>query len=237
MQIQVKQSYKGQNISSLYRFPFVYSKRPNIGPADYWSLTLVCQADHEKRRRRIYRHPYETFMMCRFLNVSYLSLDAEDIVIRRTEPDPNSQEFPCPHQRIQYECTTLRPVATLTWILPSGVGLGFTGASSVGRVRNSSDDQYSATLTSKMEDEDPDSDDLFITSTLLIIDPANGSDIICSGGTASGTDFEGNITVVLSGEYCVAAILVSGDEKLPLSRSLTSQNTCTIYCRHTRPSY
>ena len=41
MQIQVKQSYKGKNISSLYRFPFVYSKRPNIGPADYWSLTLA----------------------------------------------------------------------------------------------------------------------------------------------------------------------------------------------------
>ena len=40
MQIQVKQSYKGKHISSLYRFPFVYSKRPNIGPADYWSLTL-----------------------------------------------------------------------------------------------------------------------------------------------------------------------------------------------------
>ena len=40
LKIQVKQSYKGQNISSLYRFPFVYSKRPNIGPADYWSLTL-----------------------------------------------------------------------------------------------------------------------------------------------------------------------------------------------------
>ena len=33
MQIQVKQSYKGKNIPSLYRFPFVYSKRPNIGPA------------------------------------------------------------------------------------------------------------------------------------------------------------------------------------------------------------
>ena len=41
MQIQVKQSYKVKNISSLYRFPFVYSKRPNIGPADYWSLTLA----------------------------------------------------------------------------------------------------------------------------------------------------------------------------------------------------
>ena len=89
----------------------------------------------------------------------------------------------------------------MTWILPSGVGLGFTGASSVGRVRNSSDDQFSATLTSKMEDEDPDSDDLFFTSTLLIIDPVNGSDIVCSGTAASGTVYQGNmITVVLSGE-------------------------------------
>ena len=48
MQIQVKQSYKGKNISSLYRFPFVYSKRPNIGPADYWSLTLE-MANYEKQ--------------------------------------------------------------------------------------------------------------------------------------------------------------------------------------------
>ena len=119
-------------------------------------------------------------------------LAAEDIVIRRAEPDPNSQEFPCPHQRVKYEYTTLTPVAVVTWILPSGVGLGFTGASSVGRVFNSSDDQFSATLTSKMEDEDPDSDDLFITSTLLIIDPVNGSDIICSGTPAGGTVFQGN---------------------------------------------
>ena len=86
-------------------------------------------------------------------------------------------------------------------MLPSGVGLGFTGASSVGRVRNSSDDQFSATLTSKMVDENPDSDDLFFTSTLLIIDTVNGSDIICSGVTASGTVFQGNTTVVWSGEY------------------------------------
>ena len=92
-------------------------------------------------------------------------LAAEDIVIRRAEPDPNSQEFPCP-QRVQYECTTLSPVASQTWTVPSGgVGFGFTGASSVGRVRNSSDDQFSATLTSKMEDEDPESDSLFFTST------------------------------------------------------------------------
>ena len=76
-----------------------------------------------------------------------------------------------------------------------------------------------------MEDEDPESDDLFITSTLLIIDPVNGSELICSGTTAGGAVSQGNITVVLSGEYCVATILVSGDEKLPLSHTLTSQNT------------
>ena len=85
-------------------------------------------------------------------------------------------------------------------MLPSGVGLGFTGASSVGRVFNSSDDQFSATLTSKMEDEDPDSDVLFFTSTLLIIDPVNGSELICSGTPSGGTVFQGNITVILSGE-------------------------------------
>ena len=89
----------------------------------------------------------------------------------------------------------------MTWILPSGVGLGFTGDSSVGRVRNSSDDQFSATLTSKMEDEDPDNDDFFSTSTLLIIDPVNGSELICSGTAGSGTVFQGNTTVVWSGEY------------------------------------
>ena len=31
---------QGKNISSLYRFPCVCGKRSNIGPADYWSLTL-----------------------------------------------------------------------------------------------------------------------------------------------------------------------------------------------------
>ena len=54
-----------------------------------------------------------------------------------------------------------------------------------------------------MEDEDPDSDDLFFTSTLLIIDPVtvNGSKLTCSATAADGTVFQGNITVVLSGEY------------------------------------
>ena len=132
------------------------------------------------------------------VHVFVVILAAEDIVIQRTEPDPKSQEFPCPHQRLQYECTTLSPVATMTWILPSGVGLGFTGASSVCRVFNSADDQFSATLTSKMEDEDPDSDDLFFTSTLLIIDPVNGSTFVCAG-VVGGSITRGNATVLLSG--------------------------------------
>ena len=48
-----------------------------------------------------------------------------------------------------------------------------------------------------MEDEDPESDDLFFTSTLLIM---NGSELICSGTPASGSVFQENTTVVSSGE-------------------------------------
>ena len=61
---------------------------------------------------------------------------------------------------------------------------------------NTPDDQFSATLTSKMEDEDPDSDALFFTSTLLIIDPVNGSELICSGDV-SGAILSGTTTVVV----------------------------------------
>ena len=47
-------------------------------------------------------------------------LVAEDVVIEKIEPDPATQEFPCPHQIVQYKCQTLIPAATLTWRLPSG---------------------------------------------------------------------------------------------------------------------
>ena len=66
---------------------------------------------------------------------------AEDVVIERIEPDPATQEFLCPHQIVQYKCQTLIQATALTWRLPSGDTLpDFTGGSSVGRVRNSSDD-------------------------------------------------------------------------------------------------
>ena len=103
---------------------------------------------------------------------------AEDVVIEMIEPA--TQEFPCPHQIVQYKCQTLIQTATLTWRLPSGDTLPeFTGNGSVGRVRNSSDDQFSATLSGKIEDDDPDTDPFFFTSTLLILKPTNGSSLTC----------------------------------------------------------
>ena len=128
---------------------------------------------------------------------------AEDVVIERIEPDPATQEFPCPHQIVQYKCQILIPTASLTWRLPSGDTLPeFSGGSSVGRVRNSSDDQFSATLTGKMEDDDPDTDRFFFTSTLLILEPINGSSLTCIV-SISGSSSQGNITIVLSGMYWV----------------------------------
>ena len=125
---------------------------------------------------------------------------AEDIVIRRTEPDPNSQELPCPHQRVQYECTTLRPVASLTWILPSGDVLNdFTGGSSSGAVRNTLNGQFIATLTSKVEDQDPETDNFFFNATLLILNSTNGSTFECIANTR-GRVIEETVTVTWSGE-------------------------------------
>ena len=103
---------------------------------------------------------------------------AADVVV--IEPDPATQDCPCPHQIVQYKCQTLIPTATLIWRLPSGDTLPeFGGGSSVGTVINSSDNQFSVTLTSKMEDDDPDTDFFFFTSTLLILEPINGSSLTC----------------------------------------------------------
>ena len=127
---------------------------------------------------------------------------AEDVVIERIEPDLATQEFPCPHQIVKYKCQTLIPTATLIWRLPSGNTLPeFGGGSSVGRVRNSSDDQFSATLTGKMEDNDPYTDCFFFTSTLLILEPINGSSLTCIA-SVSGSLSQGNTTIFLSGMFC-----------------------------------
>ena len=135
---------------------------------------------------------------------SFMKTVAEDVVIQRIEPDPATQEFPCPHQIVQYKCQTLISTATLTWRLPSGDTLPFTGGSSVGRVRNSSDDQFSATLTGKMEDDD---DHFFFTSTLLILEPINGSSLTCIA-SVSGSLSQRNTTIVLSGMWTSVTIVL-----------------------------
>ena len=129
------------------------------------------------------------------------TLVAEDVVIERIEPDPATQEFPCPHQIVQYKCQTMVSTFTLTWTLPSGDTLpDFTGGSSVGAIRNSSDDQFSATLTGKMEDDDPDTDLFFFTSTLLILNATNNSILTCFAAI-EGPNVVHNTFILLCGEY------------------------------------
>ena len=129
---------------------------------------------------------------------------AGDVVLQRVEPEPASQQFPCPLQRVKYECRILRPTAILLWILPSGEKLpDFTRETSVGTVHNSSDgeynEEYSATLTGKMEDGDPNSDDFFFNSTLLIINSTNGTTLRCVGTVGQYVVIR-IIIVLLSGE-------------------------------------
>ena len=111
----------------------------------------------------------------------------------RTEPDP--QQLPCPHQRIEFQCQIMVPSISLTWSLPNGDELRFSFLRNVGDVRNSSDNVYSATLTGKTEDDDPNTDLSFFTSTLLILEPVNGSTLTCTG--SSGTDLVYNSAVII----------------------------------------
>ena len=87
----------------------------------------------------------------------------------------------------------------MAWTLPTGDVLEFGVLRNVGGVRNSSDNVYSATLTGKTEDGDPNTGRFFFTSTLLILEPVNGSNITCSGGTGADA-VEGGTTVIISGK-------------------------------------
>ena len=122
---------------------------------------------------------------------------AQDIVLKRIEPDPG--QLPCPQQTVKYRCQIIEPASTLTWTLPTGDLLEFSIAREVGEIRNSSNDVYSANLTSKMEDTDPDSDRFFFSSTLLILETVNGSNITCAGATVPDT-VEDSAVIILSSE-------------------------------------
>ena len=119
----------------------------------------------------------------------------DGIVLERIEPDPG--EVPCPQQTVKYRCQIMAPSLGLTWTIPTGDPLEFSIATDVGVIRNSTDNVYSANLTSKMDF--PDSGRDIFSSTLLILETVNGSTITCTGG--AGTDpVVASTDIILSSE-------------------------------------
>ena len=78
-----------------------------------------------------------------------------------------------------------------------GEVLQFGVLRNVGDVRTSSDSIYSATLTGKTEDDDPNTDLFFFTSALLILEPVNGSILTCTG--IRSDPMTNSTTVIISG--------------------------------------
>ena len=128
---------------------------------------------------------------------------AQEISLERTKPDP--QQLPCPQQMIEFQCEILVPTTTLIWGLHTGEMLEFGVLRSVGDVRSSPDNVYSATLTGRREDDDTMTDWFFFTSTILIREPVNRTTLTCTGG--GGTDPGDESTIItLSGEYFLSAL-------------------------------
>ena len=107
--------------------------------------------------------------------------------------------MPCPQQMIELQCEIMVPTTTLTWTLPTRDLLEFGVSRNVGFVRTSSDNMYSANLTGKRVDNDPDTDRFFFSSTLLILEPVNQTTLTCTG--SGGVDpVEKSTTITQSGE-------------------------------------
>ena len=124
----------------------------------------------------------------------------DDIILVRTEPDPTSQELPCANQRIVYECQQLISSSELIWSLPNNEALRFSGSRDIDDTEPpdpSDDDNYIATLTNKIEG-DLIATFLF-TSTLMILEPVDGSTVTCTGGTISNP-VNNDITIIFSGQ-------------------------------------
>ena len=137
--------------------------------------------------------------MPRVLHFSSLFTVAAEVVITAF------QHLPCP-QTLEFQCQIMNGTTTLTWSLPNGVELEFGVGRNVGYIRNSSDNIYSATLTGKTEDNDPNTDRFFFTSTLLVLQPVNGSTLTCGGAVGLET-VQNSTTITLSGMYvCLLSI-------------------------------
>ena len=121
----------------------------------------------------------------------------DDIILVRTEPDPTSQELPCANQMIVYECQQLIPSNDLIWTLPNNEILRFSQSRDINDIETSDDDNYIATLTNKTEGEVIDT--FFFTSTLMILEPVDGSTVTCTGGTALNP-VNNDTTIIFSGQ-------------------------------------
>ena len=129
-----------------------------------------------------------------------VSAQEDDIILVRTEPDPTSHELPCANQMIVYECQQLIPSSELTWTLPNDEELRFSQSRNINDTEPpdpSDDDNYIATLTNKIEGEEIDT--FLYTSTLMILEPVNGSTVTCTGGTASNP-VSNDTKIIFSGQ-------------------------------------
>ena len=120
----------------------------------------------------------------------------DDIILVRTEPDPTSQELPCANQIIVYECQQLIPSESLIWFLSNNEILRFSQSRDINDIETSDDDNYIATLINKTEGEEIDT--FFFTSTLIILEPVNGSTVTYTGGISPNL-VNIDITITLSG--------------------------------------
>ena len=141
--------------------------------------------------------------MCEMIKIMFcshtVSAQEDDIILVRTEPDPTSQELPCAEEIIVYECQQLISSESVTWTLPNNEELRFSASRDISDTEPpdpSDDDNYIATLTNKI---DGDEDDTFLfTSSLMILEPVNGSTVTCTGGTTTNV-VTNDITIIFSG--------------------------------------
>ena len=115
----------------------------------------------------------------------------------RIEPDP-LQQLPCPQQMIEFRCSILVPSFAMQWTLPTDETVEFGHAENIGAVYVSSDNAYNATLTDRTGD--PNSNNrYFFTSTLLVLEPVNRSNLTCVAVSVTGPVKE-NTLIILSGK-------------------------------------
>ena len=133
-----------------------------------------------------------------------LAATTQDVTLVRVDPDPQQQEFPCPHQSIEFRCQVFISALGIQWILPTSEMLIIGQAEDIGTVKSSSDNAYSATLADRTRD--PDNANLFFfTSTLLVTKPVNGSSVTCVGVTGADPPTQ-SISIILSGKNCCKQI-------------------------------